>query len=236
MLESGKGLLAKALVTEQSSVIIRILNTSSNDQKFNKGTCMGTLHPVSSVAASSPTPSVTHIPEHIRDLFQQTTKGMTEAQCRDVLKLLTKYANVFSKSDADLGRTGVVRHKIYTGDAHPIKQPLRRAPMHMNPEIDDQIDDMLQKGVVQPSSSPWSSSIVLVTKQDGTKRFWVDYRKLNDVTAKDSYPLPRIDDSLEQLAGAQWFSCLDLNSGYWQVELDEASRPKTAFASRRGLF
>ena len=96
---------------------------------------------------------------------------MTKSQCRDVLKLLTKYANVFSKSDADLGRTGVVRHKIDKGNAHPIKQPLRKAPVHMNPEIDDQIDDMLQKGVTQSSSSPWSSSIVLVTKKENRKGF-----------------------------------------------------------------
>lgn len=149
---------------------------------------------------------------------------------------MTKYASVFSESDEDLGRTGVVRHKIDTGNAHPIKQPLRRNPVHMNPEIDKQIDDMLSRKVIQPSISPWSSGIVLVTKKDGTKRFCVDYRKLNDVTVKDSYPLPRIDDPLEQLAGAQWVSCLDLNAGYWQIELDEADRPKTAFNSRRGLY
>ena len=76
----------------------------------------------------------------------------------------------------------------------------------------------------------------MVTKKDGSKRFCVDYRKLNDVTTKDAYPLPRIDDSLDQLSGAEWFSCLDLNSGYWQVEVEESDRPKTAFVSRQGLF
>ena len=70
-----------------------------------------------------------------------------------------------------------------------------------------QFDDMLQKDVIQPSSSPWSSGIVMVQKKDGTKRFCIDYRKLNDVTKKDAYLLPRIDDSLAQLAGAKWFSC-----------------------------
>ena len=108
--------------------------------------------------------------------------------------------------------------------------------MHMNSEIDGHISDMLRRGVIQPSKSPWASGIVMVTKKDGTKRFCVDYRRLNDVTLKDSYPLPRIDNSLEQLAGAQWFSCLDLNSGYWQVEMDETDRAKTAFSSRQGLF
>ncbi|MCG8033578.1 MAG: reverse transcriptase family protein, partial [Candidatus Thiodiazotropha taylori] len=106
----------------------------------------------------------------------------------------------------------------------------------MNVEINQQIDDMLEKDVIQPSSSPWASGIVMVQKKDGTKRFCVDHRRLNDVTTKDAYPLPRIDDSLDQLSGAKWFSCLDLNSGYWQVEVDDDDREKTAFASRKGLF
>ena len=106
----------------------------------------------------------------------------------------------------------------------------------MNMEAEKQINEMLQKDVIQPSSSPWSSGIVMVQKKDGTKRFCVDYRRMNDVTIKDAYPLPRIDDSLDQLSGAEWFSSLDLNSGYWQVEVNEEDREKTAFASRQGLF
>ena len=95
---------------------------------------------------------------------------------------------------------------------------------------------MLEEKVIQPSKSPWASSIVMVKKKDGTHRFCVDYRKLNDITIKDAYPLPRIDESLDQLAGSQWFSCLDLNSGFWQVETDLVDREKTAFTSRKGLF
>ena len=106
----------------------------------------------------------------------------------------------------------------------------------MKEEADRQIDEMLNKDVIQPSKSPWASGIVMVQKIDESKRFCVDYRKLNDVTLKDAYPLPRTDASLDQLSGAQWFSCLDLNSGYWQVEVDEQDRQKTAFASRQGLF
>ncbi len=151
-------------------------------------------------------------------------------------RILTKYASVFSETDDDIGRTGIIRHRINTGDATPVKQPIRRTPLHLTPEVDKQIDEMLNKNVIQPSTSPWSSGIVLVTKKDGSKRFCIDYRKLNDATVKDSYPLPRIDDTLEQLAGAKWFSCLDLNSGYWQVEVQEEDRPKTAFNSRRGLY
>ena len=95
---------------------------------------------------------------------------------------------------------------------------------------------MQEKDVIEPSASPWASPIVLVRKKDGSTRFCVDYRKLNSVSRKDAYPLPRIDDTLDTLAGAQWFSTLDLISGYWQVEVDPRDRPKTAFCTTEGLF
>ena len=90
--------------------------------------------------------------------------------------------------------------------------------------------------MVSPSTSPWASTIVLVKKKDGGTRFCVDYCKLNDVTRKDAYPLPRIDETLDALAGAKLFSTWDLASGYWQVEMEDADRGKTAFATRHSLF
>ena len=116
------------------------------------------------------------------------------------------------------------------------KQPLRQLPVHMNEEADKQIDEMLKKDVIQKSTSPWASGIVMVTTKDVPKRFGIDYRKLNDITVKDVYPLPRTDSALNQLSGAEWFSCLDLNSGYWQVDVEKPGRAKTAFVSRQGLF
>ena len=85
---------------------------------------------------------------------------------------------------------------------------------------------MLTGGQIEPSESPWSSPVVLVTKKDGGTRFCVDYHRLNDVTTKDAYPLTRIDDTLDMLAGKQWFSTLDLASGYWQVSLSQEARIK----------
>ena len=95
---------------------------------------------------------------------------------------------------------------------------------------------MLTGGQIEQSDSPWSAPVVLVTKKDGGTRFSVDYLRLNLVTVKDAYPLPRIDDTLDMLAGKQWFSTLDLASGYWQVSLSPDARCKTAFVTHSGLF
>ena len=95
---------------------------------------------------------------------------------------------------------------------------------------------MLKNKVIEPSKSPWASPIVLVPKKDDTLRFCVDYRKLNEVTIKDSYALPRIDDALATLNGNQYFSSLDLNAGYWQIPMVEEDKDKTSFITDDGLF
>lgn len=95
---------------------------------------------------------------------------------------------------------------------------------------------MIGSGVVQESASPWASPVVLVRKKDGSWRFCVDYRRLNAVTHKDSFPLPRIEESLTGLRQAEWYSTLDLASGYWQVEVDPTDREKTAFTTPLGLY
>ena len=98
------------------------------------------------------------------------------------------------------------------------------------------VSELIAQGVVERSQSPWSSAVVLVRKKDGSTRCCVDYRALNNVTIKDSYPLPRVDDTLDALAGAKWFSTLDLKSGYHQVEMAEEDKEKAAFSSGRGLW
>ena len=95
---------------------------------------------------------------------------------------------------------------------------------------------MLDRGVIEPCQSSWASPVVLVTKKDGSTRFCVDYRKVNEVTRKDAYPLPRIDDTLDALRGSQYFSTLDLYSGSWQVKMDAADTDMTTLIIRQGLF
>ena len=238
--EMGIGLVAKSLVHTDSKVPLRVINLSDETESLYPGTHIANLSFVSSVYEKQTKHRLNSkslkIPSHLIDLYERSTTELSPQQCEEVAKLLIKHKSTFSESDDDLGRTGIIRHKIPTGSAQPIKQPLRRLPVHMNEEAEEQIQDMLKKDVIQLSSSHWASGIVMVQKKDGSKRFCVDYRRLNDVTLKDAYPLPRIDASLDQLSGAQWFSCLDLNAGYWQVEVEEQDRQKTAFASRQGLF
>lgn len=95
---------------------------------------------------------------------------------------------------------------------------------------------MLKKGIIKKSYSPWSSPVVLVTKKNGKVRFCIDYRKLNQITKKDNHPIPRIDDMLTQFNGSQWFTSIDLKSGYWNVMMDEKDKEKTAFITPFGLY
>lgn len=114
-------------------------------------------------------------------------------------------------------------------------QPRRTSPWKHD-EIERQVADLLQKGKVKESSSPWSSPVVLVTKKDGSQRLCVDYRQLNAATVKDAFPLPRVDDSLAALSSSRWFSTLDLASGYWQVAMDAKTQEKSAFVIPSGLY
>ena len=130
----------------------------------------------------------------------------------------------------------MVKHEINTGSAKPIKQRLRRLPHYAVNEVDRQVDDMLKRGIIEHSNSPWAAGVVLVRKKDNTLWFCVDYRDLNAVTLKNAYPLPKIDETLDTLSGASWFSTLDLRCGYWQVGLEEKDKAKTAFITRKGFY
>ena len=150
--------------------------------------------------------------------------------------LLSHYDNVLAKCPEDLGRTSILSHRTETGEVQPIRQPVRRVPLPHHKIVQDLLKDMLEKRVISPSKNPWASPIVLGKKKDGTPRFCVDYHKVNDVTRKDAYPMPRVDDTLDILSKSTWFTTLDLKSGYWQVEVAEEHCEKTTFCTQEGLF
>ena len=161
---------------------------------------------------------------------------LVQAQQQQLEELLVSFADAFALDPSELGTTKLVKHIIDTGGQPPVRQPVRRTPFALRSKVDEMVQEMMEQGVVEPSTSPWASPIVLVRKKDGGIRFCVDFRRLNQLTKLDEFPLPRIDDTLDLLSGAQYFTTLDLAAGYWQVPMDSASCEKTAFATYSGLY
>ena len=174
--------------------------------------------------------------EAILKLWQRSSDGLNPQQHHKLKCLLNDYRDIFAARDEDCRQTGLVQHTIETGSALPIRLRPHRLALSKRQAADEKIREMHAAGVIEPSDSPWAAPVVLVRKKDDTWRFCVDYRRLNAITKKDSYPLPRIDDALDHIAGSSWFSSLDLRSGYWQVELAPEARPKTAFTLGQGLW
>ena len=242
-------LIARTLISnDQVNIFLRLLNPTEHPRTVYKDSIAAYGEPVEEIQSESnkiPTAccirnqeprddqeSTDAVPEHLSDLLERCSENVDKGQKAKIQSLLVEFADVFSAVPGDIGRTGIVKHNINTENASPIRQPARRLPIHRREEARKEIAGMLQRGIIEPSSSPWASPIVMVKKRDGSTRFCIDYRKLNEVTTKDSYPLPRIDDSLDALAGSQWFSTLDLSSGYWQVEVQEEDRPKNSLQRR----
>ena len=163
--------------------------------------------------------------------------GLVSPEQRDSLRtLLSNHHRAFSINAGERGETSLVQMEVDTGDAVHKRQPVRRMPFAVRQEVANQLRDMQQSGVIRSSSGPWASPVVMVRKKDGSHRFCIDYRHLNSVTKPDLYPLPRIDDLLDQLGNSRFFSTLDLASGYWQVRVHPESVEKTAFITPQGLF
>ena len=156
--------------------------------------------------------------------FNLDSTEITDSEKYELRNLLRKFDDIFGA----LGRTKVVKHRINTSGS-PIRQPLRRQPESLKGDMNEEVKKMMSRGVIRHSSSPWSSPVVMVRKKNGSWRFCIDYRKLNAVTHQDAYPLPRIDATLESLAGSTLFTTLDLASWYWQVEIEEDDKEEDCF-------
>ena len=175
-------------------------------------------------------------PGQALDLSGFDWSGLAPAQATQGRQLLQRYADVFSRSDHDLGCSTLLEHEIPLIDDVPVRQRYRRLPPSQYEQVKAHIQLLLDGGVIRPSTSPYASPIVLVHKKSGELRMCVDYRQLNAKTRRDAYPLPRIEESLDALGGAQYFSTLDLASGYNQVSVAEHDRAKTAFCTPFGLY
>lgn len=229
--------------TYKNQLKLQVLNLTDDDVWLDPRTPLGMVR----------TPSIIHdatvpfvkvyvgqvvadvsVPQH--ELSVPLSPSLTAEQKEQAQRLLQQYKDIFASSEDDLGHAEGVTHRIHTVDDIPVKQPYRRIPPSQWEEVQEHIRKLIEKGVIRESTSPYASPIVLVRKSDGSLRMCVDYRKLNAKTVKDAYPIPRIEESMDALHGAEWFSTIDLISGYHQVPVHEADKHKTGFITPFGLF
>ena len=168
--------------------------------------------------------------EHLRRTLSETTMGRLE-------RILSEHEDVFSKNKTDVGRVSDVQHEIrLKKGVEPHRESYRRLHPHKRECADRQIQEFLDKGFISPSQSPFSLGVVMIKKPDGTYRMSVDFRKLNAMTEKESYPLPKLEETLERLSETKYYSTLDMSRGTWQIPLSEESKEHTAFVTHRGQY
>ena len=259
--EDAKVFGPRVLCKAGTPPVMCIVNSSDNFQLLKKGKEVGRAYPVDclvddklsteSVLSVSSREATTEacsdkpqdkstpgseLPEHLKQMFDNSTQHLTLDQQGKLAQLLGSYQDVFATSEFDLGSFTGIEHSIDTADAKPVKQRMRRTPACFADEEEAHLKKMLEAGVIQESTSEWASSPVLIRKRDGSVRYCIDYREVNKATVKDTFPLPLVDDCLDTLAGNVWFTKLDANSAYWQVRIKPEDRKKTAFHTKYGLF
>ena len=159
-----------------------------------------------------------------------------DQQCQTLLRILNKFNYLFVDNVQSLRQTNVLQATFDTGNSQPIRQRPYKNPLAYEKDLEKEINDMLEAGIISPSSLAWSSPIVIVPKRDNTIRVCIDYRQLNKTIVKDSYPLPRIDDIFATLGKTKFFTSIDLKSGYHNIAVAPQDREKTAFCTRTALY
>jgi len=163
-------------------------------------------------------------------IMEDVDMGDVENRWRNELRrIFERQLKVIQWAKEELGDCSIVKNHIYTLDEKLLYQPPYGVPYAQQETLNEEIQDMEDRGVIEPSISPWSAPIVMVKKKDGSMRLCIDYRKLNDVTRTDPYPIPLIHETLDKLGKAKWFCALDLASVYWQMQMAPDSKEKTAF-------
>ncbi|XP_058850828.1 uncharacterized protein LOC131699092 [Acipenser ruthenus] len=203
-----------------------------SDPTPDLGSTAGSSHDQQSSSPPDKAPVQSDIPE--MDLKEAAV--LNQEQQEKLEELLRRNSDVFSVNQFDLGCTSAVKHEIPLIDNKPMRQPYRRIPPAQFQEVRRHLQDMVEAGAIRSSQSPYASPIVVARKKDGSIRVCIDYRQLNAKTVRDAFPMPRIEEALDALGDAEFYSTLDLTSGYWQVEVAEHDKPKTAFTTPMGLF
>ena len=203
---------ACSLIPNRSmNIPVRILNVKQQPQTIEKGAYLTTVQE-DTLLNSETSPEVisedrrAKINVHIDNIIGQVDPDVDDDHKLKLRQLLEEYQDIISSDEIDLGKTDLVEHRIDTGDAKPVRQSLRRMPAAYSHIIDEQIELMLKQGIIEPAVSEWSSNVVLVKKKDQSYRFCIDFRQLNEISVKDTQPIPRIDSCLEALAGSSWFT------------------------------
>lgn len=242
------GLLASPCLVqvERGTAYIPVVNVGTAEVLLYPRTSLGAVGMakvvslpagVSEVSTTTATVSSQTATSSVQDRVEAVDLSALDPEDQaEVRSLLQEYSTVFSAHDGDLGCTNLITHEIPLLESVPIRQRYRRIPPSEYEAVKAHINQLLNAKVIRESSSPYASPIVLVRKKDGSLRLCVDYRLLNSKTRKDAFPLPRIEESLDVLSGARWFSTIDLASGYNQVPVAEQDKPKTAFCTPFGLF
>lgn len=221
-------------VDSKGNSFIQIANPSGKSIRIHRGQPLAHASVVQLSDSSSSSDIILNIETQLDSL--NINKNLDDGQRASVLDVVRRYKHVFSWNKNDLGLTNMAEHTIDLTTDIPVKSAPYKTQPAKQKIIDDQINNMLDQNIIECSKSPFASPVVLAKKKSGEWRFCVDFRSLNNVTVKDAYPLPRMDDTLQALHGNSFFSTLDLLSGFWQIPVDVADRYKTAFVTRGGLY
>jgi transposase InsO family protein len=207
-------------------VCVELVNTSSRERCVQSGSVLCALQ-----SAEVESSGNTVIPEQNDESWLSKFQWPDDSAQADAIRaLVLQYKDVFSTHALDYGQTDLVEHRIDLIDDKPIKLRHRRIPPSMIDEVRQYLEELLAAKQIRPSKSPWSFPLVLVRKKDGSLRMCVDYRRLNELVIRDSFSLPRLDETMDALIGAKFFSKLDLKSGYYQIPMHEAHKERTAFS------
>lgn len=223
----ANGLLNMPKTSTEEPAYIQFTNFGDSPAYLDKRCVIGVLQRPSTVALTQEKEPAAAW----EDLID--TNHLDEEQTEKLFDVLRPYSSLW---DGKLGTVENVKHRIDTGDSSPVwSMPHRAGPAQRDVEKAE-VKRMLELDVIEPSQAEWASPVVLVPKPDGSTRFCIDYRRLNSLTKRDSYPLPRMDEFIDSLGDANFFTTLDANSGYWQVLMDEASKDKTSFTCHAGFY